>query len=61
MSKSKHLTLDERIEIESMLKEGLNFTEIGEALGKHFSTISKEWWHFDYKGAKNEEVLNIRF
>ena len=26
-----------------------------------FSTISKEWWHFDYKGAKNEEVLNIRF
>lgn len=42
MSKSKHLTLDERIEIESMLKEGLNFTEIGEALGKHFSTISKE-------------------
>lgn len=26
-----------------------------------FTTISKEWWHFDYKGAKNEEVLNIKF
>ena len=26
-----------------------------------FSTISKEWWHFDYKGAKNEELLNIKF
>ncbi len=26
-----------------------------------FTTISKEWWHFDYKGAKNEEILNIKF
>ena len=26
-----------------------------------FSTISREWWHFDYKDAKKEEVLNIKF
>ena len=26
-----------------------------------FKTISNEWWHFDYPGAKNEEVLNIKF
>ncbi len=26
-----------------------------------FKTISKEWWHFDYKNAKNEEILNIKF
>lgn len=26
-----------------------------------FSPISNEWWHFDYKGAKNEEVLDIKF
>ena len=26
-----------------------------------FSPISNEWWHFDYKDAKNEEVLDIKF
>lgn len=26
-----------------------------------FSTISTEWWHFDYKNARKEEVLNITF
>lgn len=26
-----------------------------------FSTIATEWWHFDYKGAKKEEVLDIKF
>ena len=26
-----------------------------------FSTISKEWWHFDFKDAKQQEVLNIKF
>ncbi len=36
-----------------------NLQEIMKKAG--FSTISNEWWHFDYKGAKNEEVLNIKF
>lgn len=26
-----------------------------------FNTISKEWWHFDFKGANQQEVLNIKF
>lgn len=38
----KHLTLDERITIQKALKEGKNFTEIGELVGKDASTISKE-------------------
>ena len=40
--KQKHLTLEERETIESLLKDGLNFTEIGERINKHRTTISKE-------------------
>ena len=40
--KQKHLTLEEREIIEDMLKENINFTEIGKAIGKHRTTISKE-------------------
>ena len=42
MAKNAHLTLDERAHIEVSLKEGDSFTEIGRALGKDPSTISKE-------------------
>lgn len=40
--KQKHLTLEERETIEDMLKNNFNFTEIGKAIGKHRTTISKE-------------------
>jgi|GEM_PF-919444 D-alanyl-D-alanine dipeptidase len=39
-----------------------NRTALQEVMKKAgFNTISNEWWHFDYKGAKNEEPLDIRF
>ena len=39
-----------------------NRTALQEIMKKAgFSTISNEWWHFDYKGAKNQEVLDIKF
>ena len=40
--KNKHLTLQERIEIQEYLYACKTFTEIGELLQKHKSTISKE-------------------
>lgn len=42
MANNKHLTLDERITIETMLKQKANITQIANALGKHPTTISKE-------------------
>ena len=42
MSNNKHLTLDERNTIESMLKHKTSFKEIADTLDKHPSTISKE-------------------
>lgn len=42
MAKNKHLTLDERITIETMLKEKANITKIANTLDKHPTTISKE-------------------
>ena len=47
--KHKHLTLDERESIESMLKEKFNLTQIGNALGKHRTTISKEILNHRFK------------
>ena len=39
-----------------------NRTYLQEVMKKAgFNTISNEWWHFDYKGAKQEEPLDIRF
>ena len=42
MNKQKHLTLDSRITIESMLNERESFKAIGRFLGKDCTTISKE-------------------
>lgn len=42
MANNKHLTLDERTTIESMLKHKTSFKEIGRFLDKDPSTISKE-------------------
>ena len=40
--KNKHLSFDERLEIEKGLRENLSFKEIGRNLGKDCTTISKE-------------------
>lgn len=40
--KNKHLSFDERLEIESSLKEGISFKQIGLSLNKNCTTISKE-------------------
>lgn len=42
MNKQKHLTLDSRIIIETMLNEGESFKAIGRLLDKDCTTISKE-------------------
>lgn len=42
MSNQKHLTLDSRITIETLLNQGNNFKYIAAALGKDCTTISKE-------------------
>lgn len=42
MNKQKHLTLDSRITIETMLNNGESFKSIGKFLNKDCSTISKE-------------------
>lgn len=42
MAKNTHLTLNERITIQSLISDGANFTAIGVELGKDPSTISKE-------------------
>lgn len=42
MNKQKHLTLDSRIIIETMLNEGESFKAIGRLLNKDCTTISKE-------------------
>lgn len=42
MSQKKHLALDDRKVIESMLNENYSFTKIGKSIGKAISTISRE-------------------
>ena len=42
MTKHKHLTLDERLQIEHLLREQTSLSQIAEKLGKHKSTISRE-------------------
>ncbi|MCG1024389.1 helix-turn-helix domain-containing protein, partial [Dehalobacter sp.] len=42
MAKNTHLTLDERISIQSLVSAGAKFTAIGAELGKDPSTIPKE-------------------
>lgn len=40
--KSKHMTLDERMEIQDCLNHGMSFKAIGRRIGKDETTISKE-------------------
>ena len=47
--KQKHLTLEEREAIEDLLKDNFNFTQIGEKIGKHWTTISKEILNHRFK------------
>ena len=42
MANYKHMSLDDRIEIQRGLKDGKTFAEIGAAIGRDGSTISKE-------------------
>ncbi len=42
MASYKHMNLDERIGIQTGLKEGKSFKEIGEAIGRDASTVAKE-------------------
>ena len=39
---SKHLTLEDRKNMESLLKEGVSFKEIGRRIGKDCTAVSKE-------------------
>lgn len=40
--KNKHMTLDDRIEIQECLSKGMTFKAIGERIGKNPTTISRE-------------------
>ena len=42
MANYKHMSLDDRIEIQRGLKERKSFAEIGASIGRDGSTISKE-------------------
>ena len=42
MKNKKHLTLDERIEIQKGLDYGVSFKSIGKRIGKHETTVSRE-------------------
>lgn len=41
-TKHKHLTLDERVEIQECLDKGMTFNAIGKRIGKDQTTVSKE-------------------
>ena len=47
--KQKHLTIDDREKIEEMLKNNSNFTNIGNEINKHRTTISKEILNHRFK------------
>ena len=40
--KNKHMTLDDRIEIQECLSKGMTFKAIGERIGKNQTTVSRE-------------------
>ena len=40
--KNKHMTLDDRIEIQECLAKGISFKTIGKRIGKSATTISRE-------------------
>ena len=40
--KNKHMTLDDRIEIQECLAKGISFKAIGKRIGKNATTISRE-------------------
>ena len=40
--KNKHMTLNDRIEIEDCLRNGMTFKAIGARIGKDQTTVSKE-------------------
>ena len=40
--KYKHMTLEDRIEIQECLSKGMSFKDIGKRVGKDQTTISKE-------------------
>ena len=40
--KNKHMTLDDRIEIQECLRKGMTFKAIGERIGKNQTTVSRE-------------------
>ena len=42
MSKNKHLTLDDRIEIQECLAKGMTFKAIANRIGKNQTTVSRE-------------------
>lgn len=42
LKKNKHMTLDERIEIQECLNKGMTFKAIAQRIGKDPTTVSKE-------------------
>ncbi|WP_207740366.1 helix-turn-helix domain-containing protein, partial [Blautia wexlerae] len=56
----KHLTFEQRVDIEKGLTENKSFTEIGRIIGKNPSTISKDVGRIlrTFKIKKNVEVTD---
>lgn len=64
MTKNKHLSFDERLEIEKGLKENKSFKEIAIIIGKDCTTISKEIRNhlvFKNSGAIGKPFLDCKF
>lgn len=62
--KNKHMSFDDRLEIESALKERLSFKKIGEKIGKDATTISKEsknHYKTEQKGAIGRPFFDCKY
>lgn len=62
--KNKHMSFDDRLEIEASLKEKLSFKKIGEKIGKDATTISKEiksHYKTEQKGAIGRPFFDCKY
>lgn len=61
LNNNKHLTLEDRMTIQNLLDANVNLTAIGNALGKHRTTISKEIkLHKHMKSGISSSIAKLR-
>lgn len=55
----KHLTLSDRIRIETMLEQGKSFSQIAKELGKYPTTISREIRNLPASSSLSVEIRGV--